>query len=502
MPSLPRIDAFISGQLGRVFAAASNPWRHLGALAFLALLVTVVSGIVAYALYDTSIHGAYQSGLRLQNDPSGMGALLRGLHRHGADAFIVLTLLHLVREFLRGHYRHARWFSWVSGVPLMWLAWIAGLTGFWLLWDARALFSVTATAEWMQAWPLIGDMVARNFASAEAMNDRFFSLIMFMHIGVPLFLLGALWAHLARIRLPRLWPSRAATVVCLVLLAALSFAAPATSVGLADAAYVPARLSIDWFFLFPHALVEASSAAAVWLAAVAATLVLIALPWTSVKRAAPAAVVDLGNCNGCSRCVADCPFDAITMGPRTDARRHPRQAVVDADLCTSCGICVGACPSATPFRRIEHFVSGIELPKLPVAALKSALRNGLEHARNDRTVVAFCCRPARADLPAEGIVAIPLECAAMLPPSFVEYALRQKIAGVIVSGCAECDCEFRLGERLTVERFAGQREPHLRAVVPRQRIVTLWGGDRRAIEAAANRLRALADAAIFQGAPT
>ena len=122
-------DEKLTGGFDHAFPPVNNPWRHLGALAFLCLVISVASGIVAYTLYDTSVRGAYDSGLRLQNDPLLLGRLLRGLHRYAADAFMLLTVLHLLREAMRGHFRGVRWFSWLTGIPLLWMLWIAGLTG-------------------------------------------------------------------------------------------------------------------------------------------------------------------------------------------------------------------------------------------------------------------------------------------------------------------------------------------------------------------------------------
>ena len=494
LSSLRAADEVLSGTFDRAFAPAHNPWRHLGALAFLCLLTCVASGIVAYALYDTSVAGAYASGLRLQNDALLLGRLLRGVHRYGADAFMLLTLVHLLREAVRGHFRGARWYSWLTGIPLLWLLWLAGITGLWLLWDERAIFSVTAMAEWLQALPLGAELLARNFLTPDALNDRFFSLIMFVHIGLPLLLLAATWVHVQRVSLPRMWPPRSLTLGTLAMLALLALVWPARSMGPADTGHAAAQLSLDWFYLFFHPLVNALSAQAVWWLAAALTLALALLPVWRVPRAqklAPARV-DLGNCNGCARCVADCPFGAVVMIPRTDQSRHPTQASVNADLCAACGICVGSCPSSTPFRRIEDIVSGIEMPDTPVAMLRRQLQQKIAALNGPEKSVLFACRQAAdfSTLASATTAVLELECAAMLPPSFIEYALRLGAGGIVIAGCREGDCEFRLGDRWLQQRLLGQREPRLRASVAREQIEVQWcGGDMLAAEAALAPLR-------------
>ena len=59
---------------------------------------------------------------------------------------------------------------------------------------------------------------------------------------------------------------------------------------------------------------------------------------------------------------------------------------------------------------------------------------------------------------------IAVRCAAMVPPAFIEYALRHGATKVRVLGC-EPECAYRLGMELTDARFAGTREPHLRRTV-------------------------------------
>ena len=52
--------------------------------------------------------------------------------------------------------------------------------------------------------------------------------------------------------------------------------------------------------------------------------------------------------------------------------------------------------------------------------------------------------------------------------------LTRSAEGVVVAGCSESACYNRLGIKWTEQRFAGQRDPYLRARVPRDRIATIW----------------------------
>jgi quinol-cytochrome oxidoreductase complex cytochrome b subunit/coenzyme F420-reducing hydrogenase delta subunit/Pyruvate/2-oxoacid:ferredoxin oxidoreductase delta subunit len=481
-------DENLTGLFDGAFAPIDNPWRHLGALAFLCLVISVVSGTIAFALYDTSVTGAYESGRRLQLDPLLLGRLLRGMHRYAADAFMFLSLLHLLREAFRGHYRGVRWFSWISGIPLLWLLWVAGISGFWLLWDERALYSLTATAEWLQALPISSDLLVRNFMTRDALSDRFFSLIVFMHISVPLFLLAGVWIHVQRVSQVRIWPPRSVTFSCLAMFALLALLVPAESLGPANTGQIANSLSLDWFYLFVHPLVDMLSEQGAWSLLFGATVLLLVLPFMPAFRTTPgspavgqSAVVDLANCNGCSRCAADCPFGAVIMIGRTDHLHHKQQAFVITDQCIACGICVGSCPSSTPFRRIEEIVSGIELPNAPVAVLRKQLQQSMGALTGTSRIMLFTCGQA-ADwrpLADPSTAVLQLECAGMLPPSFIEYAFRLGADGVVISGCRESDCEFRLGDKWVQNRMSGNREPRLRAAAPRERIAIVWAGNQR-----------------------
>jgi ferredoxin len=231
----------------------------------------------------------------------------------------------------------------------------------------------------------------------------------------------------------------------------------------------------------------------VWALVLASIAGLFALPFMRPRVALAVARVDPAHCNGCRRCEDDCPYGAIAMVPHPNGRRGAQLARVDADLCASCGICVGACPSSTPFRSTERLETGIDMPQWPIDALRRRLERQLAAARGAPCFVVFGCdHGARIDaLASRDTLTFSLACAGMLPPSFVEYALRGGADGVVIATCREGGCEFRLGERWTAQRLGGRREPHLRRAVPAEHwtLVGADAGEERTVRAALERLR-------------
>jgi coenzyme F420-reducing hydrogenase delta subunit/quinol-cytochrome oxidoreductase complex cytochrome b subunit len=477
----------------RPFGAGLNPLRHLGSLGFLFFWLLVVSGIYLYAVLDTSATGAYPSIDHLSREQWYLGGLLRSIHRYAADGFIVVMFAHLAREWVFGRYSGFRRFSWLTGVPLLVFAFACGIGGFWLNWDQLGQFSAQATAEWLDGLPLFASPLTRNFLNVTAVSDRLFSLLVFIHLGLPLLFLFALWFHIQRISLAEVFPPRALAVGTGATLLLLALLKPVLSHPAADLAVAPSQLSIDWIVLFVHPAMYLTSPQFVWLVLTGSLLLLLLLPFMSRKHRAPVAIVEPDFCNGCRRCFEDCPYAAITMVPHPQRRMARELALVNADLCAGCGICVGACPSSTPFRSATELVTGIDLPQSPIGELRRQLQTGLTGLESPRKFVVFGCDHG-ADVKAlrdRDLVSYSMVCTGMLPPSFVEYALRDGADGVLVTGCRPGGCEFRLGQQLTEQRLMGRREPHLRESVSQERVAMAWAdaGDDVSLASAVDSLR-------------
>lgn len=468
----------LEGVLNRIFGADLNPFYHLGALGFYFFWVVVVSGAYIYAFYKTGIELSYPSVEYITHEQWYLGGIMRSLHRYASDALAVVMLLHLLREFILGRYRGARWFAWVTGVLLIWMIFAAGINGYWMVWDKLAQYSTVATIEWFDWLPIFSEPMSRSFLTREMLNDRFFSLISFAHVTIPLFILFLLWVHIMRISYPVVNPRRGLAVGMLVALLVLAVVAPVLSQGPADMAIEPRDIRIDWFYLYIFPLLDVWSAGQVWALVIGVSLLLVVLPWLpSGFRQIPVAEVSLKDCSGCRLCVADCPYEAVVMRPRSDGMHFLEEAVVIPDRCVSCGICAGACPSSNPFRGEENYVSGIEMPSLPMSGLRTAMMNGMAKLKGEVRVMVFGCDNAAniEKLRSESVAVLSLPCIAMLPSSFIEYALHEHhVEGVFITGCREGDCYHRMGVLWTGQRLTAEREPRLRGRAERKRIRQFW----------------------------
>jgi ferredoxin/coenzyme F420-reducing hydrogenase delta subunit len=329
--------------------------------------------------------------------------------------------------------------------------------------------------ELLDALPFFAEPLARNFLTPESLSSRFFTLMVFLHIAIPLILLLLMWIHIQRIAGARTNPPRGLAWLTIGALLVVSLVLPAVSQEPADLATVPAEVGVDWFILGLYPVIDIAPPGVIWTGAMLISLLLIGLPWLPARREAEPAEVHLDFCNGCSRCVEDCPYSAITLVPRSDGAPFQHEVVVDPARCVACGICMGACPSSSPFRRSGPLITGIDLPGRPLEQVRAEVVAAAADLTGPGRIMTIACEHGAAAMPEKGRVVLP--CVAMAPPSLFDFILSRDLAdGVCIAGCAERDCQNRLGVKWTEERIARTRDPMLRQRVPRERLLTIWKG--------------------------
>jgi len=468
-----RIFQLAEGSANMVFGPKGNPLYFLGGLSFFFFYVLLVSGVYVYLFYSAQVNSAYASVEHLTHEQWYLGGVMRSLHRYAADAMVVTMILHMLRRFFNDRYNGARSFSWITGVPMLWMVSIAGILGYWLVWDKMAQFSIVRTFEWIDWLPVIAEPTARNFLTQTSMTNTLFRLLLITHMGVALFMLAAMLIHTNRLNRPKINPPRRIIIGTLAALLLLSLASPALSHGPADLGKAVGILHLDWFYMSVYPVLALLPGWMSWSLLGGGTVFLMLLPWLPSKRREPAAAVDLAQCSGCNLCVVDCPYEAIRLEPRTDGHpRFTREAQVVESKCVSCGICTGSCPFSTPFRRTQQLKSAIEMPGSGMQQLRDATDEALRQLTGDQRIIIFGCDYGMdiSVLNHANTVGISLECIGMLPPSLIDYALRQGADGVFITGCRMGDCFHRLGNQWMQQRLNDERMPELHRKVPRDRV--------------------------------
>jgi NAD(P)H-flavin reductase/quinol-cytochrome oxidoreductase complex cytochrome b subunit/ferredoxin len=275
-----RVEALFNA----AFGVQLNPLYHLGAISFFLFWGVAASGLYLYAFFKTGVADAYASVESITHYQWFAGGILRSVHRYASDAFVLTMLLHMVRYFSYDRFRSFRWFSWATGVALIWLVYISGINGYMLPWDKLAQFVIVASFEWLDWLPSFGGTLMRNFIYPSSVNDRFFSLLAFMHIGIPLLVLLLMWIHVQRVPKAVTTPPRPMRIGILVTLLVLSLLAPVLSQGgTTNLSVAVTRLELDWFYLPVFPLLYAWPLGRVWALVLGASVLITALPWLPLR---------------------------------------------------------------------------------------------------------------------------------------------------------------------------------------------------------------------------
>lgn len=179
----------------------ANPLKHpsafmycFGGVAFLIILIQVLTGMFLMLYYVPAPDHAYDSVAFIQNEVA-FGAFVQSMHRVGASAAVIMVVLHMLRVFLSGSYKKPRELNWIAGVFLLLIILAFGFTGYLLPWDQKAYWATTVGVNMVGSVPLVGDFLAGVLAGGRDAGaitlSRFFAVhVMFLPALLVIFLLA------------------------------------------------------------------------------------------------------------------------------------------------------------------------------------------------------------------------------------------------------------------------------------------------------------------------
>jgi len=150
--------SFLAHIRPRYYEKGSTIFAHTFRLGFFTsffFFVELITGLILMIYYAPTPGQAYTSILDIMSNVP-FGALMRNMHRLGAEAMVIFTVLHMARTYLTGSYKKERSFTWMTGVILLGITLFLSFFGYLLTWDQLAYWAVTIGTSMADAAPLFG----------------------------------------------------------------------------------------------------------------------------------------------------------------------------------------------------------------------------------------------------------------------------------------------------------------------------------------------------------
>lgn len=172
-------------------------WAYtLGSATLAVFLLQVMTGMLLGMNYSPSPDHAYDS-IRYIMTQVPLGAFIRGLHKWGASAMIVLLFLHMLRVYTMASYKNPRELTWIVGIFLLLGAFGLGFTGYLLPWDQKAYWATQVGTNIASQAPFFGPLIAKVLKGGTEMGALTLTRFYAFHVLLlPTFLALLIGFHL------------------------------------------------------------------------------------------------------------------------------------------------------------------------------------------------------------------------------------------------------------------------------------------------------------------
>ncbi|NIR12347.1 MAG: hypothetical protein GTN82_43660, partial [Candidatus Aminicenantes bacterium] len=246
---------------------------------------------------------AYQSVARITQEIR-FGWYIRSLHRWASNFLIVALILHMLRVYFTGAYRHPRQLNWIIGCFLFFLAVTFGFTGYSLVFEQQSYWAAVVAANLTEGAPIIGPTLAYFMRGGPEVGVNTLTRFYILHIGLlPTLSFILILLHIFLIRLHgvtelyfhgveikkekrffKFFPDHAISelIIGMILLYLLTILALIYPIGLgppADPSITPEHIKPEWYFYSNFRLLKLTSLNVMYLSVLFFGLVLLFWPF-------------------------------------------------------------------------------------------------------------------------------------------------------------------------------------------------------------------------------
>ncbi len=185
-----------SALLDRLIPEGVGWLQTLGSASLMLFMVQAVTGIFLAMNYSASPEHAYDS-VRFISEEVPFGNIVRGLHKWGASAMVVVVFIHLLRTYFMASYKYPRELTWVVGVVIFLMVLGFGFTGYLLPWDQKAYWATAVGTNLAHQAPFVGEFILKVLRGGVELGAVTLSRFFAMHVLLlPAILIPLIGIHL------------------------------------------------------------------------------------------------------------------------------------------------------------------------------------------------------------------------------------------------------------------------------------------------------------------
>lgn len=128
---------------------------------------------------------------------SNIGYWVRGFHHYGANAMVIVVVLHMLRVFFMGSYKYPRELTWFTGVFILLLVLGFSFTGYLLPWDNRAYWATQVGVKIGGSAPILGPSIETILKGGPTLGAATLTRFYALHVLLlPALTAGLIGVHL------------------------------------------------------------------------------------------------------------------------------------------------------------------------------------------------------------------------------------------------------------------------------------------------------------------
>ena len=176
---LPIVNTFERHLSKHPVPSKVNFWYLFGALAAVALIIQIVTGIWLIMPYSNTEEQAFSSIEYIMRDVD-YGWVIRYMHTTGASMFFAVVYMHMFRGLLYGSYQKPRELVWIFGCTIYLVMMAEGFLGYVLPYGQMSYWGAQVIISLFGAIPYIGESlelwVRGDYYISGITVSRFFAL--------------------------------------------------------------------------------------------------------------------------------------------------------------------------------------------------------------------------------------------------------------------------------------------------------------------------------------